>query len=354
VRAFSCPRCGQLVFFENFECLRCHAALGFDPERRAMVLVNGDDPGGDGRCANQFRAACNWVLRDPGQPGSGPLCRSCRLTRTRPNDADLAGDAPVGRRFVRAEAAKRRLVFQLQDLGLPLASHHEHPGCGLAFDLLARDAAPITIGHADGVITIDLAESDDAYRERMRAQLGEPYRTMLGHLRHEVGHYYWDVLISAEPQLLAGFRTLFGDERADYQHALERHYGAGPPPGWAEGHVSAYAAAHPWEDWAETWAHFLHIADTRQTAAAHGVIVTGPRFPPRDTGLPLEPSLIAAPSVHDDEDFDGILGDWLPLVYALNAINRSMGKDDLYPFVLSPTVIEKLRFVHHRVLHPAS
>ena len=368
MRAFACPRCGQLVFFENFECLRCHAPLGFDPDLQAMVLVDGNDPGAR-RCANQAQAACNWVVREPGQrepgqrepgqrePGQtepGPLCRSCRLTRTRPNDADLAGDGPVGRRFVRAEAAKRRLVFQQLDLGLPLASYHEDPGCGLAFDLLARTTAPITIGHADGVITIDLAESDDAYRERMRAELGEPYRTMLGHLRHEVGHYYWDVLISGEPQVRADFRALFGDERAHYQQALERHYAAGPPPGWAERHVSAYGAAHPWEDWAETWAHLLHIVDTRQTAAAHGVIVAGPRFPTPGAGSRLEPSLIAAPSLHDDEGFDGILGDWLPLVYALNAINRSMGKDDLYPFVLSPTVIEKLRFVYHRVRDPAS
>jgi hypothetical protein len=210
------------------------------------------------------------------------------------------------------------------------------------------------IGHADGVITIDLAESDDAYRERMRVQLGEPYRTMLGHLRHEVGHYYWQILVSENADVLEPFRRLFGDERADYQQALERHYDQGPTSGWAQEHVSVYAAAHPWEDWAETWAHYLHIRDTLQTAASHGVVVTGPLFQTKPPGVPAglqpDPSLRAAPTTDAQENFDEILGDWLPVTYAQNAINRSMGRDDLYPFVLSPKVVEKLRFVHDRVL----
>jgi hypothetical protein len=367
VRAFGCPRCGQLVYFENVECLRCGAGLGFDPEVREMVRVandrDGDGAGTDAeaeaasvlapdyRCANRFLAGCNWVLS---RPEAGARCRSCRLTRTRPSDADLARETHATDRFVRAEAAKRRLVFQLLELGLPLVSRLEDPKLGLAFDFLVKKADPITIGHADGVITIDLAESDDAYRERMRVQLGEPYRTMLGHLRHEVGHYYWQILVSGEPEVLAGFRSLFGDERADYQQALECHYAGGPQSGWADDHVSVYAAAHPWEDWAETWAHYLHIRDTLQTAASHGVIVTGPHFQNQPAGVPgdpqHDPSLRATPKIEAQDDFDEILADWLPLTYALNAINRSMGKDDLYPFVLSPTVIEKLRFVHHRVL----
>ncbi|MDQ6945437.1 MAG: putative zinc-binding metallopeptidase, partial [Actinomycetota bacterium] len=198
-----------------------------------------------------------------------------------------------------------------------------------------------------------LAESDDAYRERMRAQLSEPYRTMLGHLRHEVGHYYWQVVVSGDDEVLGGFRRLFGDERADYQQALQRHYQGGPSPGWAEDHVSAYAAAHPWEDWAETWAHYLHIRDTLQTAASHGVIVTGPRFESEPVDPRLEPSLMAAPALDLPDHLDEVLAEWFPLTYALNAINRSMGKDDLYPFVLSPKVIEKLRFVHRQVLAQA-
>jgi hypothetical protein len=376
VKAFFCPRCGSLVYFENVACLQCGAKLGFDPERREMVRTDTAEAQQlVVHCANQERAGCNWLVAvDEEPPAPGGRCRSCRLTRTRPNDADLQ-DPHVWQMFVRAEAGKRRLVFQLLDLALPLDP-------GPAFDFLVRRDQPITIGHADGVITIDLAESDDAYRERMRIDLHEPYRTMLGHLRHEVGHYYWQVLVAASPATLAAFRDCFGDERTDYQEALTRHYDDGPSPGWEKDHVSAYAAAHPWEDWAETWAHYLHIGDTLQTAAAYGVIVTGPQPSPVQPGLPTEPptaavnggqpvqpgqpglpvplaprrpldhSLMASPSLDrldSDEGLDDILADWLPLTYALNAINRSMGKDDLYPFVLTAPVIVKLRLVHECV-----
>jgi hypothetical protein len=205
---------------------------------------------------------------------------------------------------------------------------------------LSSKVEPVTTGHADGVITIDLAESNDAHREQMRAELGEPYRTMLGHLRHEIGHYYWSILIQPDQRALTDFRDLFGDQQADYAEALQRHYTQGPPPDWQDRHVSAYATAHPWEDWAETFAHYLHIRDTLQTAAAFGMIVVGPHF---------DPSLIAAPNVHPDERFEEILSDWIPLTLALNAINRSMGRDDLYPFVLSPGAQERLVFVHSHV-----
>jgi hypothetical protein len=345
LRAFACPRCGQLVFFENDQCLRCHAALGYDSDLGAMVLVGSDHE--TRRCGNRKLANCNWLLPEPAGPAT--LCTSCRLTRTRPSDADFADDRRVAARFVRAEAAKRRLVFQLLDLRL-LKNPADTP---LAFDFLVRKAKPITIGHASGVITLDLAESDDAYRERMRAELDEPYRTMLGHLRHEVGHYFWEVLVEPDADVQQRFRARFGDERADYQDALRRHYNEGPPPGWANDHVSAYAAAHPWEDWAETWAHYLHIRDTLQTAASYGVIVTGPRSEDGLFDPKLEPYLMAAPS-DDADSLDDILGEWLPLIYALNAINRSMGKEDLYPFVLRPTVIEKLRFVDAHARPPST
>ena len=260
------------------------------------------------------------------------LCRCCRLTRTRPNDYDLVGMA----RFKAAEAAKRRLVFQLLELGLPFDE-------GLSFDLLvAGGPEAVTTGHLNGLITIDLAESDGAHREHRRSQLGEPYRTMLGHFRHEIGHHYWPLLVEA-PDRLDAWRQVFGDERADYQEALRHHYDAGPPADWSERHVSAYASAHPWEDWAETFAHYLHIGDTLQTAASFGLIVAGP-------GSRRDGSLISAPSA-ELVSFDTMIGDWLPLTYALNAVNRSMGKDDLYPFVLAPAIIAKLGFVHTTLTH---
>jgi hypothetical protein len=321
--SFRCPRCAQLVFFHNTSCLRCGLPLGFDTERRTLVAADAADP-----CADAALVGCNWLVSEPGR-----LCVSCRLTRTRPADGDAAGMAA----FTRAEADKRRLVFQLLDLGLPVESWAdvEH---GLAYDLLSSREDEVITGHEDGVVTIDLAESDNPHREQIRLDMGEPYRTMLGHLRHETGHYYWPVLVERACRL-DEFRALFGDHRLDYGEALARHYAQGAPAGWEQRHVSAYATMHPWEDWAETFAHYLHIRDTLQTAAAHGIRIER-----------REEALSAVPSVHvDGVPFSAILDDWLPLTYALNAVNRSMGHDDLYPFVLRPTVVEKLTWMHQAV-----
>ncbi len=330
MRAFSCGHCGQLVFFENSLCLRCSSRLGFLPSRLELVALDDPHARGGRPCANSVIAECNWVVEEH-QPG--PLCCSCELTRTRPADADSAELAA----FARAEAAKRRLVFQLLDLALPI-------GDDLAFDLLSSRSAPVVTGHDQGVITIDLAETDDARREQRRSDLSEPYRTMLGHFRHEIGHYYWPVLIARASEL-ERWRELFGDERLDYDSAIERHYDQGPPDDWSQRHVSAYAATHPWEDWAETFAHYLHIRDTMQTAAAFGLYVTGPAVAPDSS-----PSAVPGGRGGDgDRPFESLVEDWLPLTYALNAVNRSMGSGDLYPFTLASTVIEKLAFVHSRV-----
>jgi hypothetical protein len=325
--AFVCGVCGQLLFFENTLCLRCRSPLGFAPERLDLVVLR--DLGAERRrCANAGLAGCNWMLEPDDRT---ELCRSCRLTRTRPADADRTGLAA----FAKAEAAKRRLLFELFDIGLPVDEDV------LRFDLLSSAAEPVSTGHLDGLITIDLAESDDVAREQRRVEFGEPYRTMLGHFRHEVAHYYWPIVVEhAGGDWLARGRGLFGDERADYGEARERHYESGAPPDWSERHVSEYATMHPWEDWAETFAHYLHIRDTLQTAGAFGVVVAGP-------APDADPSLIAVPETDADrEPIDSIIASWLPLTYALNAINRSMGQDDLYPFTLAPTVIEKLGFVH--------
>ncbi|HEV7534625.1 MAG TPA: putative zinc-binding metallopeptidase, partial [Acidimicrobiia bacterium] len=241
---------------------------------------------------------------------------------------------------VKAESAKRQLLFQLFELHLPVTTRREDPAGGLAFDLLSSGGRRVTTGHDEGIITVDLAESDDAYRERTRSRLGEAYRTMLGHFRHEIGHYYWPRLVGDNDHELAAARALFGDERDDYAQAMKRHYDHGAPADWEASYVSAYATMHPWEDWAETFAHYLHIRDTIQTAAAFGMLVTGPR---------LDPEFIAAPTLEPEDHFEDILDHWLPLVYALNAVNRSMGRDDLYPFVLSPAVVEKLGFVHRLI-----
>ena len=261
--SFACGHCGHLVFFENTLCLNCRTPQGFVPERLELVALEGAAAERAGSM-REFRAD---RLQLDGRRARVDLCRSCELTRTRPQDSDVIGMAELAA----AESAKRRVIMQLLDLGLPGVT----PG-QLSFDLLSSEAKPVQTGHADGVITIDLAESDDARREQRRTELGEPYRTMLGHLRHELGHYFQPLLVSGDDDWSA-CRELFGDERADYGEALERHYESGPPADWPERFVSAYATMHPWEDWAETWAHYLHIRDTLQTAAEYGVAVDGPR-----------------------------------------------------------------------------
>lgn len=339
MHAFACPRCAQLVFFHNTACLRCGTALGFDPTTRRMVEVT--DP--QLRCVNAEVAACNWVTDAPAS-----RCRSCVLTRTRPGDHDPQGLDW----FAQAEGHKRRVVFQLLELGLPVEPLDPSTGTGMAFDLLSSRNQPVTTGHADGLITLDLAEVDDAHRTSMRQQLDEPYRTVLGHLRHEVGHQQFVGLVTGAD--LERARALFGDERADYQVALDRHYRDGAPDGWEATHVSAYATMHPAEDWAESFAHLLHIVGVLQTAGAYRVVVEGPDLP----GLP-DPAggtgpHHADPATVDLWDVDALVDAWLPLSYALNAINRSIGGEDLYPFVLPGPVLDKLRFVHAMVRQAAS
>lgn len=332
--AFACPVCERLVTFESTSCLNCGSELGFDPSRRAMTSVGASGSENHShRCANARLAACNWLVGREGE-----LCASCVLTRTRPNDADTSG---LGG-FAAAEAAKRRLLFELADLGLPIVGWNEREG-GLAFDLLSSEQSPVTTGHADGVITLDLDETDPAHRERMRMRMGEPYRTVLGHMRHEIAHYYQPILVVPDSAAEARCREIFGDEREDYQEAMDRYYDNGAPKGWEQHFVSAYATMHPWEDWAETFAHYLHVRDTLQTAAAYGVRVEGPSIETADKA-PLH----SRPE-HGEEDIATLLDAWIPMTYALNAISRSMGAPDLYPFVLTADIESKLTFIDELV-----
>jgi hypothetical protein len=287
-------------------------------------------------CANEHLAACNWLAPEGAANG---LCLSCRLTRTRPNDDDAEGLLA----FVRAEAAKRRLVYQLLDLGLPVIAWMDDAETGLAIDLLSSRDQPVITGHADGVITLDLAEGNDPHREAVRVELHEAYRTLLGHLRHESGHYYWQQL-AGTPELVEDFRARFGDERTDYAAAVSRHYDQGPPAGWEQDYVSAYATMHPWEDWAETFAHYLHLRDMLQTAHSYGLAIR--RRVEDGAGAGGLDTLADLDALGEAETVNQLINHWLPLSYALNAVNRSIGKDDLYPFVLTPEVIAKLNAVH--------
>lgn len=351
-----CKRCRELVPFESQGCEHCGATVGFHPETGSLetlrhqgrLLAPYDAPGEPvwARCSQHRFARCNWLV--PAAQAGSP-CLSCSLTANRP---------PLKRReyceaFAKAEASKRRLVYQLLQLDLPVRSKQEDPDLGLGFELLAGDRHVVT-GHARGVITLDLNETDDAFREQTRAQFGEPYRTILGHFRHEIGHYYWLLLVAnrdggSGARLRTEARRLFGDYESDYDAARETHYSSALPTDdrdtWREHFVSAYAAMHPLEDWAETFAHYLHIWDAVQTAASYGVFVGGPVD---DRTGRRDPALASAPSEDTAalEGFDAVIADWRPLTLALNALNRSLGKDDLYPFELRPAVIEKLAFAH--------
>jgi hypothetical protein len=345
MRVFHCDACDQLVFFENTRCVKSQHTLAFIPELGRMAAL--EPAGGElwrvparGFAQRRFRLCdnysreqvCNWAL-----PAQDPqrLCVSCRLTQIIPN-LSLAGERE---RWAKLEAAKRRLLYELMRLHCPITSRAEDPERGLSYEFRAEEpgAPAVLTGHSSGVITLNTAEADDAERERRRLQLHEPYRTLLGHFRHEIGHYYWQRLIAGGERLEA-WRKLFGDERADYSAAIKNHYEHGPPADWQQRFVSAYATAHPWEDWAESWAHYLHMSDMLETAAACGLSLNPPR---RD-----EPALKRASS---SGPFERLIESWFPLAYISNNLNRSMGLADAYPFVLSTPVIDKLRFVHDTI-----
>jgi len=346
VKTFECGACGNTVYFENVQCVHCGHVLGFHPARLEMAALApagarlyrefAGDPAPLAYCANVTHGVCNWLV--PGGIGPG-FCTACALNRTIP-DLSYAANLRAWGDF---ERAKKRLVYSLLRFGLPLDGAGAGKGA-LAFDFV-NDALT---GHLDGVITIAVAEADAVERERQRQAMAETYRSLLGHMRHEIGHYYWMLLIQGTEHI-SMFRQLFGDERADYRAALDRHRDRGPPADWSLRHVSAYASAHPWEDWAETWAHYLHMVDALDTAAAHS-------FEPRAAGgVGGGAWIIGAGDVYRTESFEALMARWIPLTLALNDINRSMGHNDFYPFVIPEVAATKLNFVHRvvreRMLH---
>ena len=353
MKVFHCDHCDRVVFFENTVCVTCQRVLAYLPdlsEIGSLEAIDGDRfksplPAAKGRtyrlCRNYIeQGVCNWAIAD--DEGAQTLCRACRLTRIIP-DLNVDGHREA---WYRLEVAKRRLLYSLFSLNLPVVDKATDPVGGLAFEFLADPDDPtapcVLTGHENGVIRINLAEADDAQREQRRSSMQEPYRTLLGHFRHEIGHYYWDHLIKGSTRLDA-FRVRFGDEQRDYTEALQTHYQQGAPADWPEHFVSAYGSSHPWEDWAETWAHYLHMEDTIQTAAACGLSLRPAR---RDE--PVLPP-IAEVSPGEAGSFDQMIARWFPITYVLNHLNRGMGLADGYPFVLSSEAIEKLRFVHDTV-----
>lgn len=348
MQLFQCQVCSQLLFFENTLCESCGSILGYDTVASQLEAVTQDGDlwrpasGADRQyrfCGNAQYNACNWLV-----PADGPdaYCLACRHNRTIP----ALGEDQNLEHWQKLETAKHRLFYQLIKMKLPLPTLAEDPEHGLVFDFLADPpgigAPRVLTGHDNGVITLNLAEADDAAREKLRSEMKEPYRALLGHFRHEIGHFYWDILVR-DGHKLQQCRAVFGDDSQDYGQALQRHYQEGAPVGWQNDFISQYATAHPWEDFAETWAHYLHIVDTLETAKAFGIAI--------------HPMKAKDPDLHADITLNpygigpvaGLIDAWLPLTFAVNSLNRSMGVGDLYPFVLSPGVIRKMDFIHQLV-----
>lgn len=344
MKIFQCGHCEHSLYFENFRCENCGHLSGYRDQDRKMLTFNfnGDALISDREriaykyCKNKAHGVCNWLIE---KDDAHEYCQACQLNRTIPNLSDKENFE----KWQNLEVAKHRLIYQLQKIGLSLPSKNSHEE-GLCFDFVDRqNNAHLMTGHADGVITILLREADPVIREQMRKQLLEPYRTLIGHLRHEVGHYFWDRLVLTNQNALAEFRAIFGNEEQNYAEALQNYYKGNAPSNWQEAFISKYATSHPWEDWAETWAHYLHIMDMVETAYFFGINVN-------PTGYSKKLKAEVSFDPYTIEDFDVIIRTCVPLSFAVNSINRSLGVPDVYPFVITPGVVVKMNFIHELLL----
>lgn len=336
MKRFSCPVCTEELHFEDVVCPACHTQVVYQPlDSVFLALPPQSGPNTIQGCANRDLIDCNWMVR----PETGNYCLACSYTRTIPN---LSVDKNI-KLWREIDLAKRFLFYSILKWRLPRPHRNDDDPNGLAFDFLADITRPdgsvkrVLTGHANGLITVNIAEGDDAEREARRTSMGEPYRTLIGHMRHEIGHFYWDRLIR-DGNRLDEFRAVFGDERASYRDALKAHYANGPKEGWEENYISSYAASHPWEDWAETWAHYIHIVDASETAHAFGMTIRPSRFKREEVEVDANP--------YYGTPFKELLSDWVPLTVAINCLNRSIGQPEMYPFVLTDAVEKKLSFIH--------
>ena len=344
MKIFQCGHCNHPLFFENNKCENCGHISGYRDLDRQMLtfdpfnssLLSDREKIEYKYCKNKEHGVCNWlVVNDYSQV----YCRACQLNRTIPNLSDKKNF----QKWQNLEVAKHRLIYQLQKIGLDLPSKMTNEE-GLCFDFIAKNNDPkIMTGHSNGVITILLREADSALREQIRKEMQEPYRTLIGHLRHEVGHYFWERLIFREQNVLPEFRVIFGNEEENYSDALQNYYKNSTPEDWRDAYISKYATSHPWEDWAETWAHYLHIMDMVETAHFFGLEVNSKQ-------ISEKMKITSTYDPYKVKDFKTIVQTCVPLSFAVNSINRAMGIPDVYPFVITPTVVKKMNFIHELLL----
>ena len=335
MKTFTCE-CNHTIFFENTHCNNCQRQLGYDINLNTIVALNPTDQpdifitaeGQQYRYCQNYRDfptenICHSVI--PADQ-SQPLCQSCALNKMIPNLSK-----PQNRSmWSELEEQKRRLVFTLRELNLPMHDLRFAFKEDQRTNPSVADEQVLT-GHADGLITINIREADEVSREKTRLSLKENYRTILGHFRHETGHFYFFKLFNENN--IHAFRQLFGDETQDYAAALKNHYSKPQQDGWQDQYISFYAQSHPHEDWAESWSHYLHIIDTMETANNFQFTRTGAGL--SQQGMPT--------------DFNQLLTEWIEFSIALNELNRSMGMHDAYPFAYNDAVREKLRFVHQSI-----
>ena len=311
MRIFANPVGAGSLWFDNLATAD-GTPVAYDPQARAFVPM-------PPFCANRERIGCNWIA-----PKEGAFCRSCAMTALAP-DPSIPNAIP---NWAQTEAAKR---WVLDNLGRWHWFRPEDPGAPPVFHLLAEGPTPVLMGHVEGVVTISVAEVDPILLTTRREALEEPYRTMIGHMRHEIAHMLWWRL-SLRDDFLDAFRATFGDERIDYRASLQYYFENGPPAEWRQHYLTTYASAHPHEDWAETAAHLLHLTDITDSFVA--TALSSPQVPH------------AGWDPYSEPDPDRLIHTAASIATGINHVNRSMGLSDLYPCVLSSHARHKLAFVH--------
>jgi len=299
MQRFSCD-CGQPLFFESTHCNYCGQAVGYNPDTKSMTTLSGANRTGSFVTLSIPRNITRWG---------------------------------------RFEQAKKRLLYGLSMLNLPITNGWQDKNNGVLFDFIEDQRSnfnvsevQINTGHLDGVITVNALEADDIAREVAKDKMNESYRTLLGHLRHEIGHYYYKYCLANVPGFKSDFTDLFGDPTLNYQEALDNYYIEGSDKSWSDNYVSRYASSHPLEDWAECWSHYLILTDTLESANAYGVLADSPH----------------------ESGFSSLANQWRTFSVVLNELNRSVGLADAYPFVMNQKVEAKLTLVARTVSYLAT